>query len=121
MDINLVAFPDQTLKGEVILINPAEELIEGIVYYKVMIDLEEETEGVKPGMTADISIKTGKKENVLVVPKGAVKKINGKTIIEVFKDAKVEEREIEVGLKGNDFYEVVSGLEKGEQIITGKR
>ena len=46
------------------------------------------------------------KYNVLVVPKKAVKKINGKTIVKVFKDEQVEEREIQIGLKGEDFYEI---------------
>ncbi len=37
------------------------------------------------------------------------------------KNGKIEEREIEVGLKGNDFFEVISGLKEGEQIVIGKK
>ncbi len=121
VDITLAAFSDKIFKGEVISINPAEKLIDGIVYYEVTIDFKESVVDIKPGMTADIVIKTGKKENVLIIPRGVVKKVDNKIIVNVSKNGKIEEREIEVGLKGNDFFEVISGLKEGEQIVIGKK
>lgn len=118
VDITLVAFPDEILKGKVISINPAEKLIGGVVYYEVTIDFEEQKEGVKPGMTADIVIKTAFKENVLVIGKDALQKKNGKSVVQVFKAGEIQEREIEVGLKGsNNLVEVISGLEIGEEVV----
>ena len=119
VDIILVAFPDEKYMGQVVLINPAEKMIDGVVYYEVKINLAEEMEEIKPGMTADILIKTGEKDNVLVVSKKAVKKIDGKNIVKVLKNEQIEEREIQIGLKGEEFYEVLSGLEQGEQVIIG--
>jgi HlyD family secretion protein len=78
VDISLVAFPDKIFKGRVIEINPAEKLIEGIVYYETTINFDEIPEGIKPGMTADLIIKTDSKENVLTIPKDAIQKKNGK-------------------------------------------
>jgi len=121
VDIDLVSFPDQALEGKVTLIDPAEKIVEGVVYYKVTIDFLEAVKGIKPGMTADITIITNKKENVLVIPKGTVKKINGKNIVQVFKDGEIEEREIEIGLEGDDFIEVISGLEEGEEVFVGEK
>lgn len=115
--IILVAFPDEVLKGQVFSINPSEELIEGVVYYETTIDFQEIEEGIKPGMTADIIIESDKKENVLVIPKGAVKKMDGKKIVQVFKDGEVREREIEIGLEGNEYIEVIAGLEEGEEAV----
>lgn len=118
VEIAIPAFPDEISRGRVISINPAEKLIQGIVYYEVTIELEETKEGIKPGMTADVIIESDKKENVLVIPKRAVKKIHGKKIVQVFKDGEVEEREIEIGLEGSDdLIEVVAGLEQGEKVI----
>ncbi len=117
VDISLVAFPNQILKGRVVEISPAEKLIEGVVYYKATIDFEEIPEGIKPGMTADVVIKTASKENVLTVPLSSIQNKEGKTIVEVLKGEKFEEREIEIGLKGsNDIVEVISGLEEGEKV-----
>ncbi|GAI56771.1 unnamed protein product, partial [marine sediment metagenome] len=117
VEITLAAFSDEILKGRVISIDPAEKLIDGVVYYGVTIDLEETKEGIKPGMTADIIIESDKKENVLVIPKGTVKKMDGKKIVQVFKDGEVKEREIEIGLEGNEYIEVISGLQEGEEVV----
>ncbi len=119
--IAIPAFPDDILEGVVVSIDPAEKLIGGVVYYGVTISFEEEKEGIKHGMTADIIIESAKKENVLVIPKGTAKKINGKKIVQVFKDGEVEEREVEIGLEGNDFIEVISGLEEGEEVVVGEK
>ncbi len=118
VDITLVAFPDEILKGKVISIDPAEKLIEGVVYYKVSIGFEEEKEGLKPGMTADITIVTNIKENVLSIPESALLEKDKKMFVQVFKNGEIEEREIEIGLEGtNDLVEVISGLEEGEEVI----
>ncbi|MCP6717922.1 MAG: efflux RND transporter periplasmic adaptor subunit [Patescibacteria group bacterium] len=118
VNITLVAFSEQVLTGKVISIDPAEKIIDGVVYYEVSVSLDNPLEGVKPGMTADLVIRTAFKENVLTVPKRAVKKKNGKTIVRVLENTIITEREIEIGLKGtNDVTEIVSGLEQGEQVI----
>jgi len=118
VDISLVAFPEQAFKGKVISIEPIEKLIEGVVYYQITIAFEEMPEGIKPGMTADLIIKTESRENVLIIPEDALQKRDGKQIVEVFKDGISEDREIEVGLFGSDdMAEVISGLKVGEKLI----
>jgi len=119
--INLAAFPEETLQGKVISIDPAEKIIADVVYYKVTIDFEESREGIKPGMTADIVIEAEKKENVIAVLKEAVKKTDGGRIVQVLKNGKVEERKIEAGLIGTDYIEVVSGLAEGEEVVIGQK
>lgn len=119
--IILVAFPKQTFEGKVISIDPAEKIVDNVVYYEITIDFPNQPEGIKSGMTADITIETAKKENVLRVPKNAVENIDGKDIIQVANWGKIEDRQIETGLEGNDYYEIVSGLQEGDQIITGKK
>ena len=47
VDIKLTAFPDKIFKGKVIAIDPAEKIIEGVVYYEVTIDFEEAAAGIK--------------------------------------------------------------------------
>ncbi|MBL7150137.1 MAG: efflux RND transporter periplasmic adaptor subunit [Candidatus Pacebacteria bacterium] len=118
VDISLVAFPEQSFKGKVISIEPAEKIIEGVVYYQITIAFEKLPEGVKPGMTADLVIKTASKENVLIIPEDAIQKKDSKQIAEVFKDGISEDREIETGFFGTNYMvEVISGLEEGEKVI----
>ncbi len=119
--ISLPAFPDEILEGRVISIDPAEKLIDGIVYYEVNIIFSTEKENIKPGMTADVVIETDKKENVLIISRAALKKINGEKIVRVFKKGKAEDRKIEIGLEGDEYVEVISGLADGEEVIIGEK
>ena len=121
VSIILPAFPDEILEGRVISIDPAEKLIDGVVYYEVNIIFSTEEENIKPGMTADIVIETNKKENVLVISRVALKKINGEKIVRVFKKGKAEDRGIEIGLEGNEYIEVISGLAEGEEVIISEK
>jgi len=105
----------------VVSIEPVEKLIDNVVYYETTIDFEGGPEGIRRGMTADIIIETAKKENVLIVSKRAVEDINGKKIVKVYKKGALEEREITVGLKGDEYLEVLSGLKEGDQVVAGKK
>ncbi len=118
VDIFLIAFPDATFPGRIISIDPAEKLIEGVVYYKVIIIFEETPEGVRPGMTADLIIKVNWKENVLIIPEDAIEEKNDQQIVKIFENEVIEEKEIKTGLLGSDdMIEVISGLEEGQQVI----
>ena len=118
VEISLVPFPDKIFKGKVISIDPAEKIVEGVVYYETSIDFEEMPDNLKPGMTADLVIQTAFKENVLVIPEDALYEKNGKETVQVFQDREVKDKEIEIGLIGsNDLIEVISGLEEGEKVI----
>ncbi len=124
VEISLVALPQQNFAGRVVSIDPAEKLIEGVVYYKVIVIFDTATssastpEGIKSGMTADLVIKTASRENVLVIPGSALQKKDGKTIVQVLKDKITEERQVEIGLEGADNnVEIISGLEVGEKVI----
>jgi len=75
-----------------------------------------------PGLSCEVNIVTMSKENVLAVPINAVKFSSGKAYVTVKKsDGSTEEREISVGVRTNNFYEVVSGLQEGEVVlVTGR-
>jgi len=114
----MVAFPDQSFAGKVLSIDPAEKIVDGVVYYEIVITFESVPEGIKPGMTADLTIKTALKENVLTVPEDAILEKDGKTVVETLEDGLVKEKEVTVGLKGTgDMVEIISGLEGGEKVI----
>ncbi len=119
VSISLVAFPDQTIEGEVVAIDPAEKVIDGVVYYEVTVDFSQVPEGIKPGMTADLVITTQVKDNVLFIPDEAIQQLNGKTaVVEVVESGKPKQRTVELGLKGSsDRQEVISGLSEGEVVV----
>jgi len=118
VSIKLTAFPDKTFKGKVVATDPAEKLVDNVVYYETTIDFEETVPEIKPGMTADIVITTATKDNVLAIPESAIKTKDSKTFVNVLENKTTKEQQIEIGLKGsNDMVEVLSGLNEGEEII----
>lgn len=117
VNIKVAAFPDETLAGKVIAIDPAEKLIDGVVYYEITIAFDQMKDGLKAGMTADIVIETARKDNILIIPREAVRE-NGKTTVLVYKNKETSERDVEMGLQGNNNeVEVISGLSEGEEIV----
>ncbi|MDD3725103.1 MAG: efflux RND transporter periplasmic adaptor subunit, partial [Bacteroidales bacterium] len=73
---------------------------------------------LRPGMFARVEINLGKNMSV-VIPDRAVIKQNGTNDKYVFieKDGVVDYRKIELGRRLGDTYEVISGIEEGENIV----
>jgi len=116
--IVLDAFPEKVWAGRVVEIEPAETLIEGVVYYRVTVVFDDVDERIKSGMSADLTIETNKKENVLFIPYRAIVFKDGKKIVRVSEGKEIREAEVETGLKGNEGeVEIVSGLNEGDQVI----
>ena len=117
--ITLDSFGDeQIFSGTVTFINPAETVIQDVVYYQVKVQFDDGKENVKPGMTANVTIKTLNKNNVLRLPLRAVKQKNGNKVVEILVDKKIQEKEVTTGLKGDDYIEIISGVVAGEEVIT---
>ncbi len=124
--ITLDAFGEDTkFSGKVISIEPAETRVSGVVYYKttVVFDMDNDSvKNVKPGMTANVSIYTDRRDGVLVVPGRSVLEKEGKRIVRVVTNAKkgqFEEKEVQVGMKGdNGEVEILAGIDDGAEVVT---
>ena len=117
--IILDAFPRDEFLGEIIYIDSAETIIDGVVYYKVKSTINTNDTNVKSGMTADIVIITDTKEDVLIIPRRAVIEKDGKNMVRIPVNADFEEIEVSTGLVGSDGnIEIISGLKEGDKVIT---
>lgn len=104
--------------GAVVAIQPAETVVDNVIFYETTIRFDAEDERLRSGMTADLDIETERKESVLRVPIRAVKPRNGDMYVEILNDRGViEERDVEIGLETDDYAEVLSGLQGGEEVI----
>jgi len=121
--ITLDAFDsDQIFEGHVTFIDPAETIIQDVVYYRVKITFDQGSEIIKPGMTANIDILADSKENILIISARAVKE-NGDKYVEVLNvNQEVVKKIVETGLRGDGgMIEIISGVTEGEEIITFKK
>jgi HlyD family secretion protein len=104
--------PNEKFEGEIIAIDPAETIDDGISTYKVTLQFSTEDPRLRPGMTANVDIITNTKENVLKVPFTYIKQKDGKNIItRLLDDGSLLDIPVEIGLRGsNGEVEIVSGI-----------
>ncbi|MEW6401771.1 MAG: efflux RND transporter periplasmic adaptor subunit [Chloroflexota bacterium] len=113
------ARPDVTVKGKISSIIPLR--IEGsdTPLYNTYITLDEVPDGLADGMTADTAITIAKVEGALCLPRAVVRASStDTTIVKVWDGVQETEREVTVGLRGDTYVEIISGLEEGEQVVT---
>ncbi|OGD25634.1 MAG: hypothetical protein A2V57_01080 [Candidatus Aminicenantes bacterium RBG_19FT_COMBO_65_30] len=106
----------EAFKGTVTLINPRIDVQTGTI--KVTVEAYDDTLRLKPGMFVEVRIATGKKDNVLVIPRKAILYKQGKTYVFILKDGLAGQREITLGLTEEDLAEVASGIAEGDVIIS---
>ena len=119
VEIILDAFPEEKWPGRVVEIEPAETVIEGVVYYRIKVLFDNINEKIKSGMSTDATIQTDKKENVLYIPQRAVSSKDSKKFVKIPDNKEVKELEVVTGLKGNNGeIEIISGLNEGDKVIS---
>lgn len=84
----------------------------GVVTYPVTVRIEQRSDLVKPGMSANVAIVIDQASGVITVPNQA---LSGSSI-EVVDGDSTESRMVETGLVGDASTEIVSGLEAGDEI-----
>jgi len=104
--------------GVVVEVSPVGNLLQGVVNFKVTIELTEPDENVKPGMTAAVNIVVSQLENVLQVPNRAVRVVDGQRVVYILKNGQLEKIEIELGASADLYSEIIGGdLQEGDNIV----
>jgi HlyD family secretion protein len=110
---------NEKFNAKVVEIEPAATVIQDVVYYKVKLRLSGTDIRLKEGMSADIDIDTAKKENVVVIPRRAVRVEDDKKYVDILiAENEIKTIEVQTGLYGDDGeVEVVSGINQGERVV----
>ncbi|MTI67114.1 MAG: efflux RND transporter periplasmic adaptor subunit [Firmicutes bacterium] len=117
------AFESKKYEGKVSYIAPIAEVQKTNSGYetnvKIRVDILNVTEDLKPGFSADVSIRTGHKEDPLVVPYETIyKKKDGTEIVYKVENDKLKEVPITEGIKGDMKLEIISDeIKKGDKIV----
>ncbi len=119
-EISLDAFGDDNIfKGSISFIEPAETVIQDVIYYSVTIKFDPKTEKIKSGMTANIIITTNQKSNVLAIPSRSIKDKDNSKFVQLLIANQVKDQKIVTGIRGDGaMIEVVDGLKQGDVLIT---
>jgi Cu(I)/Ag(I) efflux system membrane fusion protein len=115
------AYANEEFKGKVDFIDPILNTKTRTVTLRVVLNNNKNK--FKPGMFVEAKIKnrTGNKNNTISIPSSAVLWTGKRSVVYIKPDTTkpvFEMREITLGKKLNDNYEVVEGLNNGDEIVT---
>lgn len=119
-EITLDAFgPEEKFSGQIFFIEPAETVVQDVIYYKIEVGFDAGDSGVKSGMTANVNVITAEKNNVLIMPARAIVEKEGGKYVRILSNKKISESAVEIGLRGDGgMVEVLSGVNKGDEAVT---
>ena len=125
--VTLRAFPNAPRKGTVTFVYP-EMLTPQARTIPVRIELPNPDGRIRPGMYADVTLRTGAaNEPVTAVPADAIIDNGEQRIVFVAKgDGRFEPRDVTLGRKGHDagqdnddtYVEILDGIAPGEEVVT---
>jgi RND family efflux transporter MFP subunit len=118
--ITFDAFPGRRFRGQVLEVPLEGTLVQNVVTYEVPVTLEgADGVAIKPGMTANLSIVVGRRENVLLLPALAVLQAEDGSVVMVQDTSQPEgvASPVEVGLSDGTHVEVLRGLNEGDFVL----
>jgi HlyD family secretion protein len=84
----------------------------------IVVSVEGDTRGLRPGYTADLDIITTERKSALVVPyEAVVEKEGGRKCVFLLENNTAKLREIKTGLNTELYIEVLEGLKEGDRVI----
>lgn len=92
---------------------------DGVIVYNVYLDILDPDERLKSGMTVDVDIITEEIANVVAVSTSAVKPYQGGRAVRILnkQTKELDYIPVEVGVRGKEYTQILSGLEEGQQIV----
>ena len=127
------AFPDDTFNGTVTQVRLEATTESNVVTYEVVISAPNADLKLKPGLTANVTIYTNEKTNVISIPTKALKFTPNEKMLtddQVIKDCQGEHKvwtldgntfqahPVQIGITNGIMTEITSGLKSGQKVIT---
>jgi RND family efflux transporter MFP subunit len=112
------AYPDKVFEGKVKSISPVVNPEDKTC--KVIIDVANPEEEIKPGMHAEVEIAAEIHKDRLLVPQDAVLDRGGRKLAFVVQDGLAKWRYVQVGLENDEFAEILPSEKEGEGVRDGE-
>ena len=127
------AFPDDSFEGAVTQVRQQATTESNVVTYEVVISAPNKDLKLKPGLTANVTIFTLEKNNVLAVPSKALRFIPNEAFLkkgEVIDDCEGDHKlwtkegnvfkahKVETGTSNGVMTEIIGGIQAGTEVLT---
>ena len=110
------AYPNAALAAQVSFIAPAVDPSRGTI--DVHLQLLENADFLRQGMTVSVNIETARRPRALVIPRDALFQRQGNRALALrLNEDRVEAIEVRLGLEGGALVEVVEGLADGDLVL----
>lgn len=127
------AYPNETFEGTVTQVRQEATTESNVVTYEVVISASNDDLKLKPGLTANVTIYTLERENILSVPTKALRFTPTKDVINptdkiedcsathkvwVYEGNTLKAYAVTVGITNGTRTEILSGIDEGAEVIT---
>jgi macrolide-specific efflux system membrane fusion protein len=119
--ITVDAYPDAPLNGQIIMVEPSLQTVDGSPALVVWAALADETgTALLPGMTVEVEVIAGEARDALLVPIQSLHEVSlgSFAVYLVQADGKLELTPVMVGLRDFSNAEILSGLKVGDIVST---
>lgn len=104
--------------GEAVEVAKAGTATNGVVSFKVTVELTDADASVKPGMTAAVNIVVQEMKDVILVPNRAVRLVDGERVVYLLVAGKAVKKEVRLGASSDTMSVVAVGdVKQGDQVI----
>ena len=115
--ISFNALPSTQAAGTVTQIDVNSTLVSNVVTYFATVAIAEQPPGVKPGMTASVTVTVDRREGVLNLPSAAVRGSGTTGTVTLLNGKQQTTQTVGVGLRGDTTTEITSGLKVGDIVV----
>ena len=104
--------------GQIVEVAQTGTSVQGVVNFKVTVELTDADQDVKPGMTAAVNIVVKEMQDVILVPNRAVRLVEGERVVYLLVDGQPVKTEIRLG-PSSDTVSVVAGgdVKEGDTVV----
>lgn len=112
--VQVEAYPDRAFTGRVSRVSPVIDPATRSTVIEARLD--NAGGRLRSGMFGEVTLVTGSRSGVVVVPKDALTDGSGPAVF-VVENGKAVKREVEVGLEGESSLEIRKGVKAGDQVV----
>ncbi|MFC3899243.1 efflux RND transporter periplasmic adaptor subunit [Lentzea rhizosphaerae] len=115
--VTVNAVQGQPIQAKVAQVDLTPTTSNNVVQYGVTLTLTAPPDGLRPGQSASVEVTVNSATNALAVPAAAVQTANGQSTVQVLENGAETRKTVEVGVRGDQYVEIKSGLTAGEQVV----
>jgi HlyD family secretion protein len=112
------SIPDREYQGRVVELPAVGQVLQDILSFNVVVEVENPDEMIRPGITAKAAFITDDLQDVLLVPNRALRLVSGERVVYVLRDGAVRPVPVTLGAGSELYTQVLSGdLQAGDEIV----